>query len=304
MKRILIFLYLFLMSTWIIAQVEPILLYPDGVPGVKPHEIEEYQPEVQGGVQRYVDVTNPTIYPFIPEGADSKTPAVVICPGGGYHLVSIESEGFNVARWFQERGVAAFVLKYRMPLEAAFEDKSIAPLQDVQQSFKYIIDHAKMYNVDKKNIGVMGFSAGGHLAATASVHYKDPLVNAKVKQLRPAFSILIYPVVTFTDEKCHKGSRMRLIGPEWTKEREDYYSCEKQVDAETPPTFILHAKDDRTVPYQNSVMYKESLDLNAVSNKLVLIEKGGHGFGFRPNKPTNVWLQYLEEWLKEMALVK
>ena len=287
-----------------IAHADSVFLYPDGGPGEKLHEIEEYQPEAPGGVQRCVDVTNPAIYPFIPEGMEGETPAVVICPGGGYCLVSIETEGFNVARWFQVQGIAAFVLKYRLPNDKAFEDKSIVALQDVQQSFKHIIEHAKMYNVDKNNIGVMGFSAGGHLAATASVHYKNPLVNAKVKQLRPAFSILIYPVVTFTDEKCHQGSRMRLIGPEWTKDQEDYYSCEKQIDVETPPTFLLHAKDDRTVSFQNSVMYKEALDEKAVSNKLFLIEKGGHAFGVIPNSPTNVWLQYLEEWLKEMGLVK
>jgi len=303
MKRLtsltLSLLFTFMMQ----AQTDSIFLYPDGVPGLKTTDITESIPYNKDGLLRWRDVVNPCVFPFIPKGANEKTPAVVICPGGGYGSISIEKEGFNVARWFNEHDIAAFVLKYRLPNDQAFEDKKIVPLQDVQQSFKYIIDNAERYNIDSKRIGVAGFSAGGHLAASASVLYKTPLVDIKSKFLHPAFSILIYPVITFTDELTHKGTRNNLIGPDWTEAEVLYYSCEKQVDEKTPPTFLLHAKDDKTVPYQNCLMYKKALDANGVLNTMVLVETGGHGFGILPGKKTNVWLNDLELWLKEMHLV-
>lgn len=304
MKRIASLIYLSLMTLMMLAQTDSIFLYPEGVPGLKETDTKEAKVDNKDGLLRWKDVVNPVVFPFIPAGATAKTPAVVICPGGGYWIVSIESEGFNVARWFQEHGIAAFVLKYRLPNDKAFDDKKIVPLQDVQQTFKYIINNADKYNVDAATIGVIGFSAGGHLAGTASVLYKDPLVDMKAKQLRPAFSILIYPVITFTDEFPHKGTRKNLIGPEWTEDEALYYSCEKQVDKLTPPTFLLHAKDDRTVPYENSVLYKEALDAQDVPNKLVLLETGGHGFGVQPNRATNVWLDDLEIWLRDIDLIQ
>ena len=286
------------------AQVDSVFLYPEGVPGLKESRVTESKVIKPDGLMRWRNVVNPVVFPFIPENAGAKTPAVVICPGGGYGIVSITSEGFNVARWFQAHGIAAFVLKYRLPNDNAFDDKAIVPLQDVQQTFKYINENATLYHVDKKKIGVIGFSAGGHLAGTASVLYKYPLVDAKVKCLRPAFSILVYPVITFSDEFAHKGTRKNLLGPEWTTEEQDYYSCEKQVDKKTPPTLLIHAKDDPAVPYQNSEMYHAALELNNVSNKLVYMETGGHGFGVQPGRATNVWLDDLECWLKEQGLIK
>lgn len=303
-KRLFTTLSLTLISIMMFAQMDSVFLYSEGVPGLKDTSIQESKVANDDGLLRWRNVVSPTITAYIPESADKKTPAVVICPGGGYGIVSIESEGYNVAEWLQERGVAAFVLKYRLPNDAAFVDKKIVPLQDVQQSFKYIIEHAKEYNIDTKNIGVMGFSAGGHLAGTASVLYKDPLVDVKAKYLRPAFSVLVYPVITFTDKFPHKGTRKNLIGPEWTEEEELYYSCEKQVDKKTPPTFLLHAKDDKTVPYQNSVIYKEALDAYGVDNIMVLLEKGGHGFGVQPKKATNIWLDDLEAWLLSEGIIE
>lgn len=304
MKTISSILTLLFMTMTINAQRDSVFLYPEGVPGLKDTSIKESNVVRPDGLLRLKDVTNPVIFPFIPEGADDKTPAVVICPGGGYAIVSITSEGFNIARWFQERGIAAFVLKYRLPSDKAFDDKKMAPLQDVHQSFKYLREHAADYNIDKKNIGIMGFSAGGHLAASASVLYKAPLVDEKAKNLRPAFSILVYPVISFTDELTHKGSRNNLIGPEWTAEEQDYYSCEKQVDSDTPMTFLIHAKDDGAVPYQNSVAYNDALEANGVSSKLVFMDEGGHGFGLKPNSATNVWIDELELWLEDVELIK
>ncbi len=305
MKHIVFLLSSLLMSLVMMAQTESIPLFPDGVPGLKPNSgVEEELIDKGDGFSRYGNVTTPEIFPFIPKNADGKTPAVIICPGGGYSYVCVGHEGFAEAKWLNEKGIAAFVVKYRLPEEKAFDNKSMVPLQDVQQAFKYVHDNAKKYNIDKKKIGVMGFSAGGHLAASASVHYDDPQVDAKPKVLRPAFSILVYPVISFTDTLTHKGSRNRLIGPEWTKEQVDYFSNEKQVTKQTPPAILIHAKDDGAVPPQNSVVYKEALEKNGVDVKLVMLDKGGHGFGIKPNSPTNVWLDDLEAWLKDQDLLK
>lgn len=304
MTRISLFFLLFCATLMLKAQIETVTLFPDGAPGVKTHQVVEHNVGRKDGLQRIKGITKPEMYVFLPQGADGETPAVVICPGGGYSIVSIESEGYNIARWFQERGVAAFVLKYRLPIDEVFERKEEVALQDVQQSFNYIKTHAKRLNVDESKVGVMGFSAGGHLAACASVLYKTPLINASVEGLRPAFSILIYPVITFQDEYTHKGSRNNLIGKECNAEMKDYYSCEKQVDKNTPMTFLLHSKDDKAVPCQNSILYKEALDSHGVKSRLVILETGGHGFGFRPNAVTNVWTESLDTWLQEVGLVQ
>lgn len=301
MKRHYISILFILSSIIMSAQQDSVLLFPDGAPGLKASHLEEVV--TYNKIQRVGQVISPTLYTYLPENMTEATPAVVICPGGGYHIVSIESEGHNLARWFQERGVAAFVLKYRIPLEASFDNKESVALQDVQQSFKYLHNNAKLFNIDKKKIGVMGFSAGGHLAASASVHYDKPLVDEKAKYLRPAFSLLIYPVITFDGEFTHKGSRKNLIGPTWTKEKEVYYSCEKQVTKSTPPTYLIHAKDDKAVPYHNSELYKEALDAHGVDNKLVLLETGGHGFGLVPGKATNYWVDSLADWMREMSFM-
>lgn len=303
MKTLTLIFTLTIFSVSMMAQSDSLFLFPEGAPGLKENDLVEQDTQNKDGLSRLHGITEPCFFPMLPEGATEKTPAIVICPGGGYSIVSIDSEGFNVGKWFQERGVAAFVLKYRLPRDEAFENKSIVPLQDVQQAFKLIREHADVYNVDTKNIGIIGFSAGGHLAASASVLYKEPLVDVKPKYLRPAFSVLVYPVMSFTDEVTHKGSRKNLIGPKWSRELQDYYSCEKQVDKKTPPAFLIHAKDDRAVPIKNSQLYKAALDANGVDNKLVLLEKGGHGFGIKPGKASNVWLEYLEEWLLDENII-
>jgi len=286
------------------AQNDSVFLFPEGVPGLKPNTLlEEDSPNAEG-FSRLIGVTEPCFFPMLPAGAKGKTPAVVICPGGGYHRLSMDSEGFNMGRWFQERGIAAFVLKYRLPREDAFENKSIVPLQDVQQCFKLIREQADRYHIDPKNIGIVGFSAGGHLAASASVLYHQPLVDEKAKNLRPSFSILVYPVITFSDKLTHLGTRQNLIGPEWTEEEQAAYSCELHVDKKTPKTFLIHAIDDKTVPIQNSERYQEALERNGVAHRFVKCAQGGHGFGVKPGAKTNVWLQDLEDWLTAEDLIK
>lgn len=283
---------------------EVISLYPEGVPGLLDTTNREFNRELPDGLLRLAKVTQPSMSVYLPENVDEKTPAVLICPGGGYGIVSMTSEGYNVAEYLQAHGVAAFVLKYRLPDAEVFEDKSIVPLQDVQKALVLMRANADKYFINKKQIGIMGFSAGGHLAASASVLYKTPLVDAKAKHLRPAFSLLIYPVISFQDGVTHKGTRNNLIGPKWTNDEVDYYSCEKQVDKKTPPAFLLHAKDDRAVPYKNSELYKAALDEYGVENKVVLFDKGGHGFGLQPERETNRWIEEAMQWMKTMGIIE
>ncbi len=304
MKTLKIIFILSIISSSVMAQRDSVFLFPEGVPGLKENNLVEQDTKSKDGLARLYGITNPCFFPMIPENADEKTPAVVICPGGGYGIVSIDSEGYNVGKWFQERGIAAFVLKYRLPKDEAFEDKSIVPLQDVQQTFKLIREKAEEYNVDVKKIGIVGFSAGGHLAASASVLYTEPLVDENAKKLRPAFSILVYPVITFTDKVTHLGTRKNLIGPEWTIAQQNYYSCEQQVDKKTPKAFLIHAQDDGAVPLLNSELYKKALDANGVKNTLVVLEEGGHGFGVKPGAKTNLWLDHLEKWLTSENLIR
>lgn len=287
-----------------IAQIDSFPLFPDVVPYLKDGHDQESIAYNQAGSKLLQDVIDPVLYPYIPTYTGKNSPCVIICPGGGYKVVSIVSEGHNIAQWFQERGIAAFVLKYRIPDSRSFDHKERVPLQDVQQAMTHVREHAESYHIDKHNVGVMGFSAGGHLAATAALLYKKSLVVVGAELLRPDFSILIYPVITFTESCVHEGSRQNLIGPSWTPEEELYYSCEKQVDKSTPPTFLLHAKDDKSVPYANSVMYKEALDNQGVANRLVLIDEGGHGFGILPNSSTNYWIEHLKTWLLEMNILE
>ena len=185
---------------------------------------------------------------------------MVICPGGGYWVTSIVKEGFAVAREFNKWGVAAFVLKYRIPNDSSMIDKKIGPLQDAQRAIQLVRMHAKEWNVDANKVGIMGFSAGGHLASTAATHFNHSYIeNTNNINLRPDFSIFIYPVISFQDSIGHIGSRDQLIGKNPPKPLLDSFSNELQVTAQTPPTFLVHATDDDVVPVMNSIVFYEAL---------------------------------------------
>ena len=218
--------------------------------------------------------------------------AVLICPGGGYSGVAFVHEGIDFAKWFNELGVSAFVLYYRMP-----NGHSTVPLTDAQTALAIINKRAKEWNIDKQKIGIMGFSAGGHLASTVGTHFKN-------KKQRPAFMILGYPVVTMDSISTHKGSRNNLLGKIPSDELVKLYSNELQVTKNTPPTFIVHATDDKTVPVKNSIqLYKALLDKKVVA-ELDTFAVGGHGFGMRKrNIPADNWTNLLKTWLKINKLI-
>jgi acetyl esterase/lipase len=234
--------------------------------------------------------------------ASSEAPggtAIIICPGGGYGILAASHEGSDVAKLFTQWGITAFVLKYRLPDDSIMIDKTIGPLQDAQRAIQLVRENAAKWNIDPNKIGIMGFSAGGHLAATASTHFNKAVIdNPGNISLRPDFSILAYPVISFTDSLAHIGSRNNLIGKNPSREKIKEFSNELQVTAQTPPAFLVHASDDNGVKPANSISYYEALLKNNVSAELHLYQKGGHGFGLN-NKTTNdKWTERLKNWLQ------
>jgi acetyl esterase/lipase len=227
---------------------------------------------------------------------------VIICPGGGYGILAWEKEGTKVAELFNSWGITAFVLKYRLPDDTTMIDKSIAPLQDAQQAIRLVRSNAAKWNINPRSIGIMGFSAGGHLASTAATHfsyYADP-TTTDTTSVRPDFAILLYPVVSFDQAITHKGSKNNLLGPNPTAEKVALYSNELQVTASTPPSFLVHAGDDGAVPVENSVRYYLACIKNKVPVEMHLYPKGGHGFGLNNSTTTDIWMDRMHNWLNNL----
>ncbi|WP_254412810.1 alpha/beta hydrolase [Dyadobacter diqingensis] len=286
-----------LLIIWMSASIscfgqKEIPLYPGKIPNARSAANDETT--VKGVVR---NVSQPTLSVFLPKEGTSNGASVIICPGGGYGVLVIEREGFEVARAFNKVGITAFVLKYRLPSDKTLEDKSIGPLQDAQQAMKTVREGAKEWNLDTGKIGIMGFSAGGHLASTAGTHFDNPLVeNKSGTSLRPDFMILVYPVISFLEAQGHKGSRANLIGQAPTEEKVNYFSSELQVKQSTPPTFLTHAGDDTVVPVSNSLMFYEALNKNKVPADLHLYSKGEHGYLKTP--AFDVWFDQCLNWMK------
>lgn len=245
-------------------------------------EIEDRDPD--GGpchLNRTVrKVTEPTIKHFAPEHPNGT--AVLICPGGGYALLAYDKEGYDIAQWYNERDITAFVLKYRLPIDG-HANRQFVPLQDAQRALRYIRANAADFNINPDSIGVMGGSAGGHLAASLSVFYDwevyAPQDAIDSNSARPNFSVLMYPVISFQDTLTHSGSRSNLLGAPITELAKDSFSTELHIDSATPPAFLFHSKLDGSVKYQNSVVYANALEDAGVDYSLNLYNTGGHGIG-------------------------
>ena len=251
-----------------------------------------------------LNVSRPTIAVYQPPSGDKKRAAVIILPGGSYRGLSIVKEGRDVARAFNELGVTAFVLKYRTPSDRHMVDKTRGPLQDAQQAIRVVREHAAEWHIDPKRVGVMGFSAGGHLAATTGTQFDQPVLPEwRSANLRPDFLMLIYPVISFTDELAHKGSREQLLGAAPTADLIKRYSNELNVTARTPPTFIVHAADDTTVPVGNSMRFAEALQANHVAVELIVYPAGGHGFGLNNATTQDRWFERCAQWLESRHLL-
>ena len=259
---------------------------------------QEPRLDAQGNITGIRKVTEPTLKVFLADNKNAKNAAVIICPGGAYALLSHEKEGDKVAAWFQSIGVSAFVLKYRLPSDVIMKDKTVGPLQDAQEAIRTLRRRANEWNLDSAKIGVIGFSAGGHLASTISTHYNDKVYESNDNiSARPDFSILIYPVISMEDAITHKGSQENLLGKNVSSELIEKFSNEKQVDSNTPKTFLVHATDDKAVPVENSINYYLALKQHQVPVEMHIYENGGHGFGLGVQGTNKNWPATCEKWL-------
>jgi acetyl esterase/lipase len=248
-------------------------------------------------------VTDPELIPYFPEKGKANGTAIIICPGGGYARLSMDGEGTEVAKKFNEIGITAFVLKYRLPSDLIMIDKSIGPLQDAQRSIQLVRQRAAEWGINPAKVGIIGFSAGGHLASTAGTHfYTNVLPKKDTTSLRPDFMMLLYPVISF-GEFAHKGSKDNLIGTDPKPDMVDLYSNEKQVKATTPITFIVQAEDDKTVPVQNSLMFYYALLANKIPAELHIYPHGGHGFGLHNKTTKDQWFDSATHWLDANGLL-
>ncbi|GAB2819623.1 pectinesterase family protein [Ferruginibacter profundus] len=271
-------------------------LYKNGVPnstGASDRENSVFK----DNVTRIAKVSNPTLTIFKPAKPNGK--AVIICPGGGYSILAFDKEGTKVAEEMNRWGITAFVLKYRLPDDSFNIDRSLAPLQDAQQAIRLVRSNAREWGINSKQIAIMGFSAGGHVASTAATHFdfKADANNNDTTSVRPDFAILIYPVISFDSTITHKGSRNNLIGTKATIEKTNFFSNELQVTKNTPPSFLVQAGDDGAVPVENSLRYYEACIKNKVPAEMHLYPKGGHGFGMNNKTTDDNWLERLKNWI-------
>jgi acetyl esterase/lipase len=274
-------------------------LYPGNIPDSKKTGLKNIPENPSDGLIRRV--ITPTLQMFLPEKNKANGTAIVICPGGGYSVIVYDGEGVMTAKEFVKKGVTAFVLQYRLPNDSFQVNKTIAPLQDAQQAIKMVRDSAAAWNIDANKVGIMGFSAGGHVASTEATHFNKPLIENKSNtSLRPDFQILVYPVISMQDSLAHKGSRTQLLGTNPSKETINLYSNELQVDKNSSPAYITVAADDKVVDVDNSIIYFEKLRHNKVPVEMHIYEKGDHGFVFRHPG----WMEPLFEWMESNGWMK
>lgn len=280
---------------------EELALYDQEVPNSKPFSMDYVQATDDSGITRVMGVTTPSLIAYFPpEGVTNTGKAVIICPGGGYAILAISHEGHDVAQLLAAQGISAFVLKYRLPKDEIMVDKRIGPLQDAQRAIQLVRERASEWGIAENQIGIAGFSAGGHLAATLSTHYKDAVIaNPKHTSLRPDFSLLVYPVISMQEPLTHGGSRTNLLGDHPSPGDVALFSNELQVTADTPPAFLVHAENDTGVPIANSEVYVAALKQQGVEAKLLTYPEGGHGFGLNNKTTADKWFDHFLKWLAD-----
>jgi len=299
MKNLIIIMAAFVVTKVVGQNSTEIALYKNGVPNSIAAPNKENSTS-RDNIIRIAKVSVPSFTIFKPAKPNGK--AVIICPGGGYSILAFDKEGTNVAEEFNKWGVTAFVLKYRLPDDSTMIDKSIAPLQDAQQAIRLIRNNAKQWGINANQIGIMGFSAGGHLASTAATHFDfkaDP-GNSDTTSTRPDFAILIYPVISFDSSIYNKGSKDNLIGVRASAKKVNFFSNDLQVTPNTPPSFLVHAGDDKGVVVENSIRYYQACIKNKVLTEMHLYPKGGHGFGMNNKTTDDNWLERLHNWMNRL----
>ncbi len=301
--RNLFVVVLVLLTSQILAQDTIIPLWPvDKIPNrIASDEVEEHK---RDGILIISKVQEPTIEVYLPAKSNANGKAVLIFPGGGYGILAYDWEGTDIAKFLNGKGIAGIVVKYRLPSSKSQKDKHNVPLIDAQRALRLVRSKAKSFHIDADKIGILGFSAGGHLASTLGTHFNEtvyePQDKADTLSARPDFMALGYPVISFGD-LTHGGSKKNLIGENPKLEMVDYFSNEKQVTENTPPTFLLHASDDKGVPVENSLLFYRALKDKGVSATMHIYPKGGHGFSLARKDPHLMgWTERMYEWMESL----
>jgi acetyl esterase/lipase len=303
MRKFITTIFSFIIMHTLTAQ-QVIPLYEGEVPDSKPCKEKDHEfidtTWNKNGILIVDHISKPTLTIYEAPKDKSNGTAVVICPGGGYSILAAGHEGSKVAEAFNKAGITAFVLRYRLPKDECMNNKAFVPLMDAQQALYYVRTHAKQYNVDPNKIGIMGFSAGGHLASSAGTHFNKAVRSELASaDLRPDFMLLIYPVISFNDSIGHIGSRDNLIGKNPDPKMVHLFSNEEQITPQTPPTFLVQASDDDVVNPENSIRFYQNLLKQKIPVELHLYEHGGHGFGLHNTTTTENWFADCIAWMKE-----
>lgn len=243
-----------------------------------------------------INVSRPTLQVFLPAKVKANGASIVVFPGGGYVGLTWKTEGPSMGQFFQDHGIAAFVVKYRLPSDETMVDKSVGPIEDAQQAMIIVRQRAKEWHLDPNRVGIIGFSAGGHLASTLGTHStKDYVSNPDHINLRPNFMILCYPVISMDPKIAHMGSRIALLGEHPSEEQVQLFSSDLQVTKDTPPTLLLHAADDHLVDVDNSIRMFEALRHAGVPVDMTIFRKGEHAFVLLPR---DQWLSSVMHWIE------
>ena len=297
--KILFLLFFAVVLTGYLEAQQVIPLYKGTIPNSVAYQMKEVELNpVDGPCGGSKNISVPTLQIYLPLKGEANGSALIICPGGGYGLECIE-ECIPVAEAFVRQGLATFILKYRSPSDSIMADKTTGPFQDAQQAIKLVRQRSAEWNIDKSKVGIMGFSAGGHLAATAGTHFDTCLIpNEEKISIRPDFMILISPVISMTDKLTHHGSRVNLLGETPTPKMINQFSNELHVTDQTPPTYLAQASDDRSVDVDNCIVFYEAVRHYKINAEMHLYQNGGHRFAFI--LPLEEWMQPLLVWVKKI----
>ena len=307
MKKFSISIIMIFCLQLILAQKDKISLYPEGIP-CKSNLETELDYDSSGRIFKKVSDPEIWYYPSDKMKGKENNVAVLVIPGGGYWGLWFDKEGVDVAKWLNSIGVSAFVLKHRLPHWESKDCRSKVALMDAQRAMRIIRKNSKIWNIDSNKIGVLGFSAGGHLASTLSTHHDNglDLSDLKIEKIssRPDFSILVYPVITMNRPYAHNGSRENLLGKIPSQEYLDYYSNDLQVREDTPPAILIHSDDDKGVLPENSIQYYLALRKYNIPAALHIWEDGGHGYGLGNDKGSiKSWAKICEEWMIQREII-
>lgn len=304
MKKVVFVVFIFLFEGIMVAQETIIPLWPnDKIPNnITSDEKEEYF--VQNGIQMYSRVKEPTIAVYLPSKSNATGEAMLIFPGGGYQILAYDWEGTDIAKFLNSKGIAGIVVKYRLPSSVSHKNRHNVPLIDAQRAMRIVRSKASEFHIDSTKIGILGFSAGGHLASTLGTHFNEtvyePIDRIDTVSARPDFMALGYPVISM-GTITHGGSRQNLLGENPSQELIHHFSNEKQVTQNTPPTFLFHAMDDKAVDVQNSILFFEALKVAGVPTTMHIYPSGGHGFSLATrNRHLRGWTERMFEWMEAL----